>query len=334
VHDLGLVVTNTAGNTSMFDDIVEVGVPYVRLVSYYDLPNYLSGRFKPDVQAAFGAGLEPYGNLMPRNYETQYSAPSLQDWKDEWEASIDELPGVEHWAILNEPNHDLYWPTTWGRPLLLDFWDEAAAIIKLAGKTLLGPELAGNDPSSGNPVTWLDDFLGDISTQPDILTVHRYGTAANVNSYIQDVANVFSGPIWLTETAHSDLGQTEDQQWTQLDGVMGYQAQMSDWQRTYAFHWYAADEPSLIIRGTRTECELRQLVVHHLHGPYQLSPEGKGAACDPNSTSKIYEDVQQGLLFTDCFCMNLPEDGYYGVAQGGAWKIIIEGAFADSGSCP
>jgi hypothetical protein len=115
--DLGFVVTNTAGDTSMFDHIAVVGVPYVRLVHYYDHANYLANRFEPDVEAALTAGLEPYGNLHPD--PASQSTPTLQAWTEAWEDAIEALPGVEHWSIGNEPNAGGWWP--WGFQHFISF---------------------------------------------------------------------------------------------------------------------------------------------------------------------------------------------------------------------
>jgi hypothetical protein len=159
---------------------------------------------------------------------------------------------------------------------------------------------------------------------------------------MQTVGGMFSGQLWLTETAYGNT-QTASQQWSQIQAILGYQAQMSAWERSYAYHWYA-DNP-FIIRGKLAEDELMQLygtpVWSHTetwHGPYFVSAEGREEACSspsPYSFIKVYIGLSgTPYLTSDSLGQNYIANGYYGYPTTGGWKLVYNGELDDQGSCP
>ena len=176
---------------------------------------------------------------IPSAYNTTYGVtyyPMLWNGsfnKSNVESFLKAHPEIKYLLVLNEPNVSGQATCGTNQPFCSPqnaaaLWPQFEAVAADTGTQLVGPQITwGNDPTYGNPVTWLDTFIaayqsnnGGRSPRIDYLGFHwyDYGLASQLNAL-----DKYGKQIWVTEFANWHSGDS-----AAITTLAAQEAQMQD----------------------------------------------------------------------------------------------------------
>lgn len=175
-----------------------LGVRHVRLVAPWDMALRERAELRAWVDAARGAGAEPFlalnharGQQCPKD---PCSAPSAKRFERAFRAMRERFPEVRTFSTWNEPNHASQ-PVR-GRPgLVADYYE---VMERVCGDcTIVAADVVGDSSARA----FVRGFRRAIGGEPELWGLHNYPDTNRFSfSGTRDFLRATKAPVWITET--------------------------------------------------------------------------------------------------------------------------------------